>query len=399
MATLKIYSEINTADNVTDLRYMGYDGVSYKDVDEFVGSIPEDDGVIDVRLHCEGGVCTEGWAIYDRLRASGKEISCTVEGVAASMATVVLMAAPKERRKAYANATLLVHNPYKMPWGCERMTAEECRKMADELQQEQDRILDLYVERCGCDRDEMQALMDEDKPIDVDRALQIGLIGEIIAPASARANVEQIKAKGMEETKVKTSLLDKMLAKLGFKTLDEVNEDAFADDEGGDVVCMELSTAEGGTLTIEREGGNPQVGDKASPDGEHEMPDGRVIVVKDGVIEEIREAGDDEEDPEEAEDKADEVSEVENLRQEVETLKAQLQEAQKMAKTKEDLRILNAVKMAGGEKALKEFASNYVPAKRQRDGKKTTDTANERADVSPMRAEIEARRKGEWKKE
>ena len=110
-------------------------------------------------------------------------------------------------------------------------------------------------------------------------------------------------------------------------------------------------------------------------------------------------AGDDEEDPEEAEDKADEVSEVENLRQEVETLKAQLQEAQKMAKTKDDMRILNAVKMAGGEKALKEFASNYVPAKRQRDGKKTTDTANERADVSPMRAEIEARRKGEWKKE
>ena len=395
MATLKIYSQIDTADNVSDLRYFGYDGVSYKDVDDFVGSIPEDDGVIDVRLHCEGGVCTEGWAIYDRLRASGKEITCTVEGMAASMATVVLMAAPKERRKAYGNATLWVHNPYKL--GCGPVTAEKCRKMAEELQMDQDKILNLYVERCGCDRDEMQALMDEDKPIDVDRALQLGLIGEIIAPASARANVEQIKAKSMEETKVKTSLLDKMLAKLGFKTLDEVNEDALADNEGGDVVCMELSTAEGGTLTIEREGGNPQVGDKASPDGEHEMPDGRVIVVKDGVIEEIREAGEDE-DPEKAEDKADKASEVENLRQEVETLKAQLQEAQKMAKTKDDMRILNAVKMAGGEKALKEFASNYVPAKRQRDGKKTTDTANERADVSPMRAEIEARRKGEWKK-
>ena len=395
MATLKIYSQIDTADNVSDLRYFGYDGVSYKDVDEFVGSIPEDDGKIDVRLHCEGGVCTEGWAIYDRLRASGKEITCTVEGMAASMATVVLMAAPKERRKAYGNATLWVHNPYKL--GCGPVTAEKCRKMAEELQMDQDKILNLYVERCGCDRDEMQALMDEDKPIDVDRALQLGLIGEIIAPASARANVEQIKAKSMEETKVKTSLLDKMLAKLGFKTLDEVNEDALADNEGGDVVCMELSTAEGGTLTIEREGGNPQVGDKASPDGEHEMPDGRVIVVKDGVIEEIREAGEDE-DPEKAEDKADKASEVENLRQEVETLKAQLQEAQKMAKTKDDMRILNAVKMAGGEKALKEFASNYVPAKRQRDGKKTTDTANERADVSPMRAEIEARRKGEWKK-
>lgn len=395
MATLKIYSEINTADNVSDLRYMGYDGVCYRDVDEFVGSIPDDDGMIDVRLHCEGGVCTEGWAIYDRLRASGKEITCTVEGMAASMATVVLMAAPKERRKAYGNATLLVHNPYK--FGCGPVTADACRKMAEELQMEQDKILNLYVERCGCDRDEMQSLMDENKPIDVERALQLGLIGEIIAPASARANVEQIKAKGrMEETKVKTSLLDKMLAKLGFKTLDEVDEESLAEEEGGETVCMELSTAEGGTLVVERESGAPQVGDKASPDGEHVMPDGRTIVVKDGVIEEIREA--EEEDADEAEDNAEEVSEVENLRQEVEMLKAQLQEAQQLAKTKDEMRILNAVKMAGGEKALKDFASVYVPEKRQRDGKKATDAATGHADESPMAREIEARKKGEWKK-
>ena len=45
MAILKIHSQINTADNVADLRYFGYDGISYKDVDEFVTSIAEDDNV------------------------------------------------------------------------------------------------------------------------------------------------------------------------------------------------------------------------------------------------------------------------------------------------------------------------------------------------------------------
>lgn len=54
------------------------------------------------------------------------------------------------------------------------------------------------------------------------------------------------------------------------------------------IVSLDLSTADGGTLTVEREEGDPQVGDTASPDGEHLMPDGSTIVVEGGVISEIR---------------------------------------------------------------------------------------------------------------
>ena len=54
----------------------------------------------------------EGWAIYDRLRQSGKKISCTVEGKAASMATIIMLAAPKESRKAYENAVSSFAQPF-----------------------------------------------------------------------------------------------------------------------------------------------------------------------------------------------------------------------------------------------------------------------------------------------
>ena len=153
---------------------------------------------------------------------------------------------------------------------------------------------------------------------------------------------------------------------------------------------MELSTAVGGTITIERESGEPQIGDVASPDGEHEMPDGRVIVIEDGFIVEIRTE-------EVAEDKEDEVDERQALLEEIESLKAQLEEAKKVAKTKDELRILNAVKMAGGEEVLKKVASSYVPEPRHIEGKDVTARAEERAE-SPMRMEIEARKKGEWRK-
>lgn len=394
MATIKIYSEITTSNEANALRMMGFDGISYQDIDEFIGGIDEKDGEIEVRLHCEGGLVTEGWAIYDRLRASGKDITVVVDGLAASMATVIMMAAPKERRKAYGNATILVHNPYKLPmmFGDRKLTADVLRKEAEELQNDQDRILNLYVERCGCERDEMQKVMDNDKIISVERAKELGLIGEIIAPVSASAaNVESNMCK-METKEVKVSILDKMLAKLGLKSLDEVEDVEQSECEAEvETVCMELSTAEGGTLTVERESGEPQVGDKAQPDGEHEMPDGRVIVVKDGVIEEIR--------PAEEEEKEDEPEdETAALREEIETLRAQLEEAQKMAKSKDEMRILNAVKMAGGEKALKAFKSGYKADKRKSDGRDAMARAEERAEMSPMRREIEARKKGEWKK-
>lgn len=395
MAILKIHSVIETSENVSDLRYLGYDGVCYKDVDEFLQGMKDDDEEIEIRLHCKGGVCTEGWAIYDRLRASGKRITAIVEGVAASMATIILMAAPKERRKAYENAKLLVHNPYTFKMG--GMTADDLRKAADDMQREQDRILDLYVERCGCDREEMQSLMNEDKPIDTKRAMEMGLIGEIITPASARGIINHNNRKGMETTEVKTSIFDKMLRKLGFKSIEEVDEDALdavdETEEGvTDALCMELSAADGSVVTVERESGVPQVGDKASPDGEFEMPDGRVIVIEEGVITDIKT-----DEKETAEDAAKEVDEVQALRDEVESLKAQLEEAQKMAKTKEEMRILNAVKMAGGEDVLKKVASGYVPETRKRDGREVAARAEERAE-SPMRMEIEARKKGEWNK-
>ena len=113
MAVLKIYNDIQTENEKNFCKFWGdAEGVCFKDVDEFCESIPADDNAIDVRLHCDGGSVVEGWGIYDRLRATGKVITCTVEGNAASMATVIMMAAPKERRKAYKNAEICVHNPW-----------------------------------------------------------------------------------------------------------------------------------------------------------------------------------------------------------------------------------------------------------------------------------------------
>ena len=129
MATLKIYSEIQSDTQKQCAQMWGMaGGISFTDVASFCENLPAEDDAIDVLIHCDGGDVLEGWGIYDRLRATGKEITTTVEGSAASMATVIMMAAPKERRKAYASAQILVHNPWIDPAFIGSMaTAEEMR--------------------------------------------------------------------------------------------------------------------------------------------------------------------------------------------------------------------------------------------------------------------------------
>ena len=196
-----------------------------------------------------------------------------------------------------------------------------------------------------------------------------------------------------KKTEVKASLLDKILAKLGVKTLEEAEQAVAEPQAKTEPKAMELNTADGQTLTVEREEGDPQVGDKASPDGTFEMPDGKTIVVEDGVITDIQTADDEETDNTDNEGgeggEGGSASSTDNetvaklkqqvaaLKQQLNDTKAQLAGAQKLAKSKEDMRILNAVKMAGGaEKVLAGYSSHYQPAQRQPSGKGAGDNVN-----------------------
>lgn len=374
MAVLKIYNDIADEESKNmKLWFTGVDSTCFKDIDEFLASVSEEDKTIDLRLNCRGGSVSEGWAIYDKLRDSGKEIAVTVEGICASMATVLLLSAPKGKRTAMPNAELLIHDPYIPEYTlADAYRAEDLRAIADSLEADTNKLLDLYVERTGADRAELQAIMDEDKRMSVSEAKRLGFIDEIKVPSTAKESNNSNFKNMKEKVTVGKGWLDRILAKAGYAKMEDVPE----------VVNMELSTADGATLTIEREEGDPQVGDAASPDGEHVMPDGSTIVVAGGVITEIRPAEEEEGD----EDKDARIAELER----------QLEEARAQAKSANDLKILNAVKMAGGEKFLAKHCSSYKVQGRAQT--QTHKEFNEGGDESPLAKELRERREGKYKK-
>lgn len=359
MAKLKIYSDIVDEEERIFLNSWGVDGVSFQSVDDFITSIPTDDNAIDIHIHCRGGNVMEGWAIYDALRQSGKEISTTIDGECSSMATIILLAAPLERRKAYKNAHFCIHNPaacdFALNW-CDRLTAdnltkqaESLTKQAEMLQAEQTRILNLYVERTGADREVLQAIMNEDVIYGMDKAVELGFISEIIPPITAH-NQKQINDK-MKQVSVKESVLNRMLAKLGIKSVSDFK-----------IVDMVVTAADGTEITIDKESGEPQVGDKASPDGSFVMDDGTTIVVADGVITEILPPAEDaegEETPAEETENVDELkARIAELEAENEELKAKIAELEGTeAKTEEETEILAKVAKAGGAQWLDKVLS------------------------------------------
>ena len=83
------------------------------------------------------------------------------------------------------------------------------------------------------------------------------------------------------------------------------------------------------------------------------MPDGKTIVVTDGVITEIRE------DEEESTDE-----EVQALKDRIEELETEVASLKSNARTVEDNKILNAIKMAGGVDWLAKNCSTYKVAGR-----------------------------------
>lgn len=403
MAKLRIYNQIvNEEDKVFLQDWYGTDGVCYKDIPEFLDSMEEGDNEIDIKLHCPGGDCIEGWAIYDALRNSGKTISATIEGECSSMATIILLSAPKERRFGFENARMCIHNPavaWLDLWSDERLTADEIKNLKAKLTaqeisliEEQNKILSLYVERTGADREELQSLMNEDKYVDMARAAKLGFIASTLAPnTDNKKKHKSSKSSKMakEQIKIENRIVKKLLSMAGIAKIEDVQ-----------ILDQKITAADGTEFTVEREDGDPQVGDKAYPNGTYVLEDGTTIVVADEVIESITPAdngeGEGGDGNGEGDGSNDLKAQVDNLTQQVADLteqvntltsekealatdkanleskvtdlEAKVAALEPEAKTDEEKAILDVVNKAGGKAwldGLKDMSSTFTASNRK----------------------------------
>lgn len=152
-ADLCFYGDINSESLGEYQKYYPEDKAP-KDVQDFLDQIS---GVsrINVHINSGGGSVFGGIAIYNILKRHDAEITVYVEGIAASIASVIAMAG--DRIIIPANAQMMIHKPSSIAWG----NAEDIRKTADILDGCQKVILNTYMQHTkeGVTAEEIDALI------------------------------------------------------------------------------------------------------------------------------------------------------------------------------------------------------------------------------------------------
>lgn len=135
-----------------------------------------------VRIHSGGGSVFEGFAIYNALKRFPGTVTCVVDGLAASMASVIAMAGSKVLMAS--NSMLMIHNP---SVGGEGDSAA-LRQAADILDKLKSQIIESYA-RTGIAPELLSDLMDKETWLTADEALEMGFCDEITKDVFEAKNI------------------------------------------------------------------------------------------------------------------------------------------------------------------------------------------------------------------
>jgi ATP-dependent Clp protease, protease subunit len=138
-------------------------------------------------INSPGGEVYSGFSIYDTIQFIKPRVITVVAGTAASMGSVVALAAEKKDRLAFPNSKLLIHQP--LIGGELSGPASLIEIHAKDLIELKHKMHRFYAERTGGSVDKYAELMDRDRWIDPKEGIELGLISKII---STRKELEDI---------------------------------------------------------------------------------------------------------------------------------------------------------------------------------------------------------------
>ena len=132
---------------------------------------------VTVFINSPGGEIFSGFAIFDMLNFIACPVTTIVTGFAASMGSILSMAADKGRRFATPQAKIMIHQPLLMGY---QGRASECEIQAREILKTRDHLVKLYSEQTGKSREEIKKALDRDNWFTAEEALEYGLLDKVV---------------------------------------------------------------------------------------------------------------------------------------------------------------------------------------------------------------------------
>ena len=128
---------------------------------------------IDLHINSPGGEVFDGITIYNLLKQHPATITTYIDGIAASIASVIALVGDKVVMAE--NALYMMHNPSGMVVG----NANDMRSMADVLDKVRGSMLKVYSGKSGKEDQDIVPLLDAETWMNADEALEAGFIDEI----------------------------------------------------------------------------------------------------------------------------------------------------------------------------------------------------------------------------
>ena len=169
------YFQMKATNNVAQIDIFG-DIVSEKWFDEETSAVSFRDALkesgdvstINLSINSGGGSVFDGIAIYNMLKSHKATVNVYIEGLAASIASVIAMAGDTITMRS--GSMMMVH----MPWTLSQGNAEEMRRTADTLEKTGDSIVDIYSERTGISSDDIRNIMNDETWLSAEEAVEQG---------------------------------------------------------------------------------------------------------------------------------------------------------------------------------------------------------------------------------
>jgi ATP-dependent Clp protease, protease subunit len=165
---LNIYSDI------------GQDGVTSE---AFYSKLTAMRGVstLAIGIDSNGGDVTTGMAITNMLRRHPAKKIVRIDGIAASMASVIAMVGDEVIMPS--NAMMMIHNPYGGVTG----EGEQIKSFGGALLAMRENIIGEYMKKTGLDAQEIGAMMDRETWLTAEQAVKLGFADKIEAPLKMAA--------------------------------------------------------------------------------------------------------------------------------------------------------------------------------------------------------------------
>ena len=129
-------------------------------------------------INSPGGSVDSGLAIWDQIQMITSPVTTLVTGMAASMGSVLSLAAAPGRRFATKYARIMIHQP--SIHAIVRGQATDLEIHAKEIIKTRDMLIDLYSKHTGKSKEVIERALDRDTWFSSEEALAFGLLDKVV---------------------------------------------------------------------------------------------------------------------------------------------------------------------------------------------------------------------------